>query len=117
MKSRKVLLGLFLGVFAAFSGNVTAQQDSGSGLIEVGPDNIGGRVTSLIVDKRDHTHHTLFAGAASGGLFVKSSLPEFSDYAAISIWEHIPYIDENGKEITLPISAMVQLPISKSSNL
>lgn len=110
MKSRKVLLGLFLGVFAAFSGNVTAQQDSGSGLIEVGPDNIGGRVTSLIVDKRDHTHHTLFAGAASGGLFVKSSLPEFSDYAAISIWEHIPYIDENGKEITLPISAMVQLP-------
>lgn len=108
MKSKKVLLGLFLGLFASFTGIATAQTNSGSNLVELGPDNIGGRITSLVVDQHDPSHQTIYAGAASGGLFIKSTNPQFCQYA--TIWEHIPFLGEDGKEVVLPISSMVQAP-------
>jgi hypothetical protein len=37
--------------------------------IEMGPDNIGGKTSSLIVDNRDATSMTLYAGAVTGGMF------------------------------------------------
>ena len=51
MKSRKVLLGLFAGLAMCFVGTATAQNANyqNNNLVEIGPDNIGGRVTSLVV--------------------------------------------------------------------
>src|SRR5258706_12584317 len=36
---------------------------------ERGPSNVGGRTRSILVDKRDATGNTVFAGSISGGLF------------------------------------------------
>lgn len=39
------------------------------GWVERGPNNIGGRTRALMIDKRDATGNTVFAGSVSGGIF------------------------------------------------
>ena len=101
MKIQKVLLSLCLGLFVSFSGTSVAQTNPGNKLVEVGPDNIGGRVTSLIVDKSDASSQTLYAGAATGGLYVR----DCSDFN--NIWNYVPCVID-GEQMVLPISSMVQ---------
>ncbi|MBQ7280706.1 MAG: T9SS type A sorting domain-containing protein [Bacteroidales bacterium] len=105
MKSRRVLLGLFVGLFALVAGTTKAQDSKE--LIEIGPDNIGGRVTSLVVDQRDATHNTIFAGTSTGGLYVRSNNSDYAEYA--DLWNYVRCVLD-GKERVLPISHMVQLP-------
>lgn len=104
MKSRKVLLGLIVGVCVCLAGNVNAQKANSQStkLVEIGPDNIGGRVTSLVVASHpDEYSSVLYAGAATGGLYTRL------DAGQGEIWQYIPcYI--NGEEITLPISNMAK---------
>ena len=102
MKSRKVLLGLIAGFCVCFAGAATAQNANyqSNKLVEIGPDNIGGRVTSLVVDRND-TSMMFYAGAASGGLYSVNRNSENE------VWNYIPcYLD--GKEFTLPISSMLK---------
>lgn len=104
MKSKKLLIGL---IVAAFIGGVhfaSAQTKANymNNLIEIGPDNIGGRVRAMIVDQNDPTNTTLYAGGVAGGLFKLTS--------ASSTWQYIPYFTSDNNEITLPISCMAQLP-------
>lgn len=39
------------------------------GWVERGPDNIGGRTRTIMIDKRDVSGNTVFAGSVSGGIF------------------------------------------------
>lgn len=97
MKSRNVLLGLFVGICVCFAGPVFAQKANyqSDKLVEIGPDNIGGRTTSLVLGGNPVL---AYAGAASGGLYA------FID----NKWEYMPcYLD--GKEVTLPISSMMTI--------
>ena len=119
MKINKVLLGLFAGVLTLIGGTAKAQ------FYEIGPANIGGEVSSMIVDRQDSTNQTIYAGAISGGLYVRSSSKEVLDklYADMSdrdraeklandkvSWHLVRFIDATGQEYTLPISAMTQAP-------
>lgn len=36
---------------------------------ELGPDNVGGRTRAILIDKRDATNNTVYAGGVSGGLW------------------------------------------------
>lgn len=102
MKSKKVLLGLIVAAFVGGANFTSAQPKANyqNNLVEIGPDNIAGRVRSIIVDEADPNHTTLYAGGVAGGLFKKTGNAN---------WQYVPcYI--NGKEITLPISCMIQLP-------
>lgn len=99
MKSKKVLFGLIVMAFIGSAGISSAQTKA---IIEVGPDNIGGRTRAIVVDQRDASHKTLYAGAVAGGLFVKES--------ESSTWDYIPYRNDAGEEIALPISCMTQTP-------
>ena len=106
MKSRKVLLGLIVGFCVCLAGTATAQKANfhSNKLVEIGPDNIGGRVTSIIVSNvspNGGVNATLYAGTATGGLYTRSNAEQ-------DIWNYIPcYLD--GKELTLPISNMLQV--------
>ena len=87
MKSRKVLLGLIVGVCVCLAGTATAQKANyqSNKLVEIGPDNIGGRVTSLVVAKHiDSYSSLLYAGAATGGLYTRLASPRDT------IWEYVP---------------------------
>lgn len=105
MKSRKVLLGLIVGFCVCLAGTATAQKANyqSNKLVEIGPDNIGGRITSLVVANHPDENTTLlYAGAATGGLY--SRLVSEQD----TVWQYIPcYI--NDEELTLPISDIVKL--------
>lgn len=107
MKGNKVLFGLFASLSLLFSVPSRAQVNTGSNLVEIGPDNIAGRVTSLVVDMSDPTHQTVYAGAATGGLFVRSASSERAPYA--NMWNRVPCVID-GEETTLPISCMIQGP-------
>ena len=110
MKINKVLLGLFVGVLALVGGAATAQTT----FREIGPSNVGGHVSSLVVDQRDTNHTTVFAGAIAGGLFMMSDNATLLNrlYAGREaslaenhrIWHQVPC------EINLPITSMVQGP-------
>ena len=107
MKSRKVLLGLIVGFCVCFAGTTTAQKANfqSDKLVEIGPDNIGGRVTSFIAIHSSSVQDSsavYYAGAASGGLYTRNGVNDND------IWNYVPcYID--GKEITLPISCMARV--------
>ena len=105
MKSRKVLLGLIVGFCVCLAGTATAQKANyqSNKLVEIGPDNIGGRVTSLVVASHpDQNSSLVYAGAATGGLY--SRLVSDKD----TIWDYVPcYV--NGEELTLPISNMLKV--------
>lgn len=97
MKSRNVLLGLFVGICVCFAAPVSAQKANyqSDKLVEIGPDNIGGRTTSLVIMG---PFSAAYAGAASGGLYSFDG----------ETWDYVPcYL--NGKEVTLPISSMVKV--------
>ncbi len=108
MKSNKVLIGLFVGVLALIGGSATAQTK----FYEVGPSNVGGHVSSLVIDQRDTNHTTVFAGAISGGLFMRSENTELlaqlygENDAALAenhnTWHRVPCND------VLPITCMTQ---------
>ena len=104
MKSRKVLLGFFVGLAMCFVGTATAQKANyqNDKFVEIGPDNIGGRVTSLVIfGGGSDNPATIYAGAATGGLFTRSDDQQ-------AIWSYVPcYLDN--EEITLPISCMAKL--------
>src|SRR4051812_2959965 len=40
---------------------------------EVGPDNMGGNITALLLDKRDPNRQTLYAGSLGGGVWKSST--------------------------------------------
>ncbi len=118
MKSNKVLLGLFAGVMALIGGVAHAQDTN---FYEIGPDNIGGSVSCLIADMNDASGSTVYAGAVSGGLFVRSDNDEILENlyarqgkdvslaANHNIWHYVPYF-EGGFETALPVNCMAQLP-------
>ena len=103
MKIQKVLIGLIVAGFVGFVQFAGAQPKANyqNGLVEIGPDNIAGRVRALVVDEADANHQTLFAGGVAGGLF---------RIQGEGNWQYVPCYDDNGKELTLPISCMIQLP-------
>ncbi|MDY5969971.1 MAG: T9SS type A sorting domain-containing protein [Bacteroidales bacterium] len=105
MKSKKVLLGLILAVFATSAGAVDAQTKANyqnDRLVEIGPDNIGGRTRALIATGQGESM-TLYTGGVAGGLYKATNK---------SNWEYIPYY-ENSKEVTLPITDMILAPDNK----
>ena len=119
MKINKVLLGLFAGVLALMGSNSYAQ------FYEMGPSNIGGHVSSLLLDESDQTQGTLYAGAVSGGLYVRSTNQDvlqnlYADVddeairqklvADTNSWHLVRYYDATLQEMTLPISALAQAP-------
>lgn len=115
MKSKKVLLGLFAGFLALMGGAATAQTDTN--FIELGPVNVGGQVSSLVVDQNDASSTTVFAGAITGGLYVRSEnsqilqtlYPTNATLAArTDIWHYVPYTTPDSVETVLPVSCMVQ---------
>ena len=124
MKRNKVLLGLFAGLLALTGGATQAQTDSN--FIEIGPANIGGKVSCVIADQRDLSQTTLYAGAASGGMYVRSTdtnllkalYPNVTNAETLrkltnntTSWHLVRYINPTTqKEEILPISAMVQGP-------
>lgn len=104
MKSRKVLLGLIVGFAMCLAGTATAQKANfqNDKLVEIGPDNIGGRVTTLVVFNHiDESTSTLYAGAANGGLYTRTDAQSDS-------WRYLPCF-VNGAEVTLPVSQIVKL--------
>ncbi|KWW31635.1 MAG: hypothetical protein AUK63_329 [bacterium P3] len=107
MKGNKILFGLFAGLSLIFTANVFAQVNTGNGLIEIGPDNVAGRVTSIVIDQSDNTHQTIYAGAATGGLFVRSNDTRRAPYA--NMWNRVKCVVD-GEEVSLPVSHMIQGP-------
>lgn len=122
MKRNKVLLGLYVGLLTLAGGVANAQTDR---FYEIGPDNVGGQISSIVVAREDTSRNTLYAGATTGGLFLKSGSSTIlhnlyqnlgTDEARANTlsklydtWHHVPFI-QNGKEVSLPISCMVQTP-------
>lgn len=123
MKRNKVLLGLYVGLLTLAGGVANAQ--TSSSFHEIGPSNVGGHISCLVADCQDSSRTTLYAGAATGGLFVRSSnegilrtlytnLGVDENLADIYVadtdsWHRVPY-NVNGREISLPISTMLQGP-------
>ena len=122
MKRNKVLLGLFVGLMTLAGGVLNAQ--TGNKFYEIGPSNIAGQISKVVVDSRDTTCRTVFAGAAQGGLFFRSdhranirqlyaalgySEARIDSIADTASWHYIPYT-VGGREVVLPISSMLQTP-------
>jgi hypothetical protein len=57
MKRNKVLLGLYVGLLTLAGGVANAQTNSR--FYEVGPDNIGGQVSSFVLDRQDTNRTTI----------------------------------------------------------
>lgn len=51
------------------SGGGSTNRLTALGWTERGPNNIGGRTRTIMIDKRDATGNTVFAGSVSGGIF------------------------------------------------
>lgn len=102
MKSKKLLIGLIVAAFVCGAHLASAQTKANyrNALVEIGPDNIAGRVRAIVVDNADPNHTTLYAGGVAGGLFKK---------VGEEAWQYIPFGSDN-QQVTLPISCMVQLP-------
>lgn len=123
MKRNKVLLGLYVGLLTLAGGTASAQ--NGARFYEIGPDNVGGQVSSFVVDNQDTNRTTIYAGATTGGLFLKTASSDYlsafygnflDDEALIgtlatdtTIWHYVPCV-VNGVETSLPINSMVQGP-------
>lgn len=104
MKRKTLLFGLIVAAFVGGTQFASAQQSKANyqnNLIEIGPDNVAGRVRAIVVDEADAKHATLYAGGVAGGLFKK---------VGDDPWQYVPYTNSNNQQVTLPISCMVQLP-------
>ena len=100
MKSKELLLGMFAGLLLCLVPAANAQTNGGqnvSDLQEVGPDNIGGRVSCLLLDGE-----TLYAGASLGGVFKKTASNMFE------AWQPVPCRLADGTLLTLPVSTMAK---------
>jgi len=73
---------------------------AGLTLAELGPDNYSGRSRSIIIDKRDATGKTIFAGSVSGGVW-KSLTGGLT-------WAKVDGSGADGSVINLNVSCMVQ---------
>ena len=120
MKSNRVLLGLFAGILTLAGGHASAQ------FYEIGPANIGGHVSSLVIDHQDNSRTTIYAGSIAGGLYVHTSnsavlqnlyaehganVPVENLVTDYDSWHYVVCKDENGNELpALPISTMMQGP-------
>lgn len=51
---------------------------------ELGPDNVGGRTRAVLIDKRDPSNNTLYAGGVSGGLW--KSTDGANTWSRINSW-------------------------------
>lgn len=51
---------------------------------ELGPDNVGGRTRAILIDRRDATHKTIYAGGVAGGLW--KSTDGANNWTRISTW-------------------------------
>lgn len=58
---------------------------------ELGPDDIGGRTRAILIDKRDPTNNTIYAGGVSGGMWKSldggntwNKLPKWNQWMAVS---------------------------------
>ncbi|MBR0073186.1 MAG: T9SS type A sorting domain-containing protein [Bacteroidales bacterium] len=122
MKVKKLFIGMFVCIFAAgtivaTSGNFTISKrtfnksdDKGKvaqvaksaseHIVELGPDNVAGRVRGLIYDNQDSTNQTLYAGGVAGGFFKTTDGGQH--------WQRVPMRLANGTDVNLPISCMVQ---------
>jgi hypothetical protein len=67
---------------------------------ERGPNNMGGRTRSIIIDRNDATGNTVLAGSVSGGLWRTTNFK-----SATPTWTQIPSVSAN-----LAITAMAQDP-------
>lgn len=99
MKSKGLLLSVFVAILFCTTSAMaqTYAKNDSEGLQEIGPNNLGGRITSLVADE-----NTLYAGAAIGGLYKKDIT---TDYSA---WQHVPCYLENGHQLALPITSMAK---------
>lgn len=73
---------------------------SALGWQERGPNNVGGRTRTILLDKRDATGNTVFAGSVSGGIFKSTNFTNASPTWTI-VNDFLP---------NLAISALVQDP-------
>lgn len=96
MKSKELLLGLFAGLLLCFS-PLAGAQTNGAKLQEIGPENIGGRVSALLMDGE-----TIYAGTALGGLYKKTAANAFDR------WHFVPCQLSDGSQLVLPITTMIK---------
>lgn len=78
------------------SANLLAANSNRAGALgleweELGPDNVGGRVRAILIDNRDATNNTIYAGGVSGGLWKSTDgantwdrISTWNDWVAIS---------------------------------
>jgi hypothetical protein len=71
---------------------------------ERGPNNVGGRTRALLFDPNDATHKRVFAGGASGGLWVNDDITlETSSWTQVAIDENLAIscivVDPNNSQI------------------
>ena len=67
---------------------------------ELGPDNVGGRTRAILIDKRDSSNNTIYAGGVSGGMWKSTDgantwtrLPAFDNWIAIASIAQAPAPD------------------------
>lgn len=100
MKKRKILFGIIAAilVFGTYAVNAQGTEQK---LSFLGPDNLAGRSRTVIVDKlAEGEEAVLYTAGVAGGLYKSEN--------GGKTWTNIPYVVE-GKEVSLPISCMVQL--------
>lgn len=62
---------------------------------ELGPDNVGGRTRAILIDKRDPSNNTIYAGGVSGGLW--KSTDGANTWTRINTWNEwltVSWIDQ-----------------------
>ena len=98
MKSKGLLLCIFVSLLVCFQSLTIAQTKANYNvdrLQEIGPNNIGGRVSCLIANGDE-----IYAGAALGGLY-RVSMSNWQD-----AWQFVPCYLEDGSQLTLPITTL-----------
>jgi len=78
--------------------------DAGNAWVERGPNNVGGRTKALLFDPNDATHHTVFAGGISGGLWKNIDITNAnSDWTLVDIPQNLSVssitVDPNNSQV------------------
>jgi photosystem II stability/assembly factor-like uncharacterized protein len=82
--------------------NRSISRSNGLGLQwqELGPDNVGGRTRAILIDKRDTTDNTVYAGGVSGGMWKSTDgantwtrIPGFDNWVGIACIAQAPAPD------------------------